>query len=115
MQHAPHTYGLRVAGAGTLAYSADSGPAPVLAAVARDADLFLCENANAEDSTYAMHLTPHQAGSYAREAGARRLVLTHRWHVFGLEEAARVAADVFPGPVSVAREGDTYAISSPVW
>jgi ribonuclease BN (tRNA processing enzyme) len=110
MQHAPHTYGLRIAGAGTLAYSADSGPSPVLAALARDADLFLCENANAEDSAYAMHLTPHQAGSYAREAGARRLVLTHRWHVFGLEAAARAAADVFPGPVSVAREGDTYAI-----
>src|SRR5919205_852449 len=26
MRHAPHTYGLRVEGAGTLAYSADSGP-----------------------------------------------------------------------------------------
>jgi ribonuclease BN (tRNA processing enzyme) len=110
VQHAPHTYGLRVTGAGTLAYSADSGPSPALSALAHDADLFLCENANAEESKYAMHLTPRQAGSYAREAGARRLLLTHRWHVFGLEEAARAAADVFGGPVAVAREGDTYLV-----
>src|SRR2546430_6059553 len=84
MQHAPHTYGLRVEGAATLAYSADSGPSPVLSALARDADLFLCENANAADNEYAMHLTARQAGSYAREAGAQRFVLPHPWHRFGL-------------------------------
>ncbi len=112
--HSPHTYGLRVSGAagttGTLAYSADSGPCQGLLDVARDADLFLCENANTEDSTYPLHLTPRQAGTYARDAGARRLLLTHRWYVHDLDEAARAASEVFDGPVSIAREGETYAV-----
>jgi len=115
MRHITHTYGMRVsaasgASAGVLAYSADSGPCQGLLDVARDADLFLCENANSEDSAYPLHLTPRQAAAHARDAGARRLLLTHRWHVYGLDEAARAAADIFDGPVSVAREGETYAV-----
>jgi len=78
--------------------------------VARDAALFLCENANADDSTYPLHLTPRQAATYARDAGAHRLLLTHRWHAYGLDEAARAAAEIFGGPVSTARGGETYAI-----
>jgi len=111
-KHIPHTYALRVTNPGgdTLAYSADSGPCPRLLDVARDADLFLCENANAEDSTYDLHLKPSQAAAYAREAGARRLVLTHRWYLSGLDAAARGAAGIFDGPVSIAREGATYTI-----
>jgi len=114
MRHIAHTYGLRVSGAagttGTLAYSADSGPCQGLLDVARDAALFLCENANAADSIYPLHLTPRQAATYARDAGARRLLLTHRWHAYGLDEAARAASEVFDGPVSIAREGETYAV-----
>ncbi len=118
MRHIAHTYGMRVSAAsgaldnsaGVLAYSADSGPCQGLLDVARDADLFLCENANSEDSAYPLHLTPRQAATHARDAGAHRLLLTHRWHVYGLDEAARAAAEVFGGPVSVAREGETYAV-----
>ncbi len=114
MRHIPHTYGMRVTAAdnstGTLAYSADSGPCQGLLDVARDADLFLCENANAEDSVYPLHLTPRQAAAHARDANARRLLLTHRWYVYGLDEAARAAAEAFGGPVSVAREDDSYAV-----
>ena len=111
VRHAPHTYGMRVAAAGcVLAYSADSGPFPGLVEVAQDADLFLCENANHDDSDFPLHLKPREAGDYARQAGARRLVLTHRWHLYGFDEAQRSASDVFGGPVTVAREGDTYTI-----
>jgi len=114
MHHIPHTYGMRVVAVsgstGALAYSADSGPCQGLLDVARDADLFLCENANAEDSAYPLHLTPRQAATYARDAGARRLLLTHRWRVYGLDDAARAAAEVFGGPVSIAREGEVYAV-----
>ena len=114
MRHIAHTYGLRISGAaettGTLAYSADSGPCQGLLDVARDVDLFLCENANAEDSAYPLHLTPRQAATYTRDAGVHRLLLTHRWYTYGLDEAVRAAAGVFDGPVSIAREGDTYAV-----
>jgi ribonuclease BN (tRNA processing enzyme) len=76
------TFGLRVENGGSvLAYSADTGPTPALAQLARDADLFLCE-ATLDDrgETTAMrgHLTPAEAAAAAAEAGARRLVLTHR-------------------------------------
>ena len=114
MRHIAHTYGLRVSSAagttGVLSYSADSGPCQGLLDVARDTDLFLCENANAEDSAYPLHLTSRQAATYARDAGVHRLLLTHRWHVYGLDEAARVAAEIFGGPVSTAREGETYVV-----
>lgn len=111
MRHAPHTYGMRVSGGGgALAYSADSGPCDGVRAVARDADLFLCENANTANADNDIHLTPDQAGTFAQDAAARRLLLTHRWHVLGLDTALREAADVFVGPVSIAREGDSYAI-----
>lgn len=112
VRHAPHTYGLRVQGDGVLAYSADSGPTAALLEVARDADLFLCENANPDDSDFPLHLKSREAAAYARDGGARRLVLTHRWHLHGLAAAARAAAEVFHGPVSIAREGDTYAIAA---
>lgn len=111
MRHVSHTYGMRVRGDGLLAYSADTGPCDAVAEVARDADLFLCENANEEESDFPLHLKPSQAGVYGREAGARRLVLTHRWHRSGFDVAARAAATAFGGPVSVAREGDTYLVA----
>ncbi len=111
VNHAPHTYGLRVQGNGVLGFSADSGPTDALLEVVRDTDLFLCENANsgaAGDSP--LHLLPRQAAGYARDGGARRLVLTHRWHESGLDAALREALEQFDGPVSLAREGDSYAI-----
>ena len=110
VRHAPHTYGMRVTGAGTLAYSADSGPCGELSHVARDADLFLCENANPSHEQFSFHLDPREAGAISREARVRRLVLTHRWHNFGFESARREAAEVFGGPINIAREGDTYAV-----
>ncbi len=75
------TFGLRVEHAGTvLAYSADTGPTPALDALARDADLFLCEATLAEGSHEALrgHLTATEAAAVARRAGARRLLLVHR-------------------------------------
>ncbi|MGH2347426.1 MAG: MBL fold metallo-hydrolase, partial [Chloroflexota bacterium] len=86
VMHIPHTYAMRVSGDGELAYSADSGPCSVLIDVALGSDLFVCECANEERSTYHFHLTPAQAGMYARDAGARRLLLTHRWGRYGKEE-----------------------------
>jgi ribonuclease BN (tRNA processing enzyme) len=114
VRHAPHTYGMRLSVRGhVLAYSADTGPFTSLPEVARDADLFLCENANPDDSDFALHLKPREAGAYARQAGARRLVLTHRWHLYGLDAAQRAAADAFGGPVALAREGETYTVGVP--
>lgn len=111
MKHVAHTYGLRVAASGALcAYSADTGPCDSVAPLAQGADLFLCENANGADDDFPLHLKPAQAGEYAREAAVGRLVLTHRWHELGFESARREALAGYDGPVSTAREGDSYAV-----
>ena len=62
-----------------LAYSADTGPAGDWCRVATDADLFVCEATyqTGAASEYPHHLRAAEAGRIAREAGARRLMLTH--------------------------------------
>ena len=75
------TFGLRVEnGDSVLAYSADTGPTPALAELARNADLFLCEATLDErgERHPRGHLTAAEAAAAAAEAGARRLLLTHR-------------------------------------
>ena len=73
-------WGLRVERDGvSLAYSADTGPTPVLAELARDVDLFLCEATLGEtEDGLRGHLTHEEAAAAAEDAGARRLLLTHR-------------------------------------
>jgi ribonuclease BN (tRNA processing enzyme) len=76
------TWGLRVErGGSVLAYSADTSPTPALAELARDADVFLCEATLSEPETGPgprYHLTAADARAAASDAGARRLLLTHR-------------------------------------
>ena len=76
-------YAFRVEGDGrTLAYSGDSGPGPVLAEVAHDADLFLCEATigptNPDPDDLRGHLSAEEAGAAFGASGAARLLLTHR-------------------------------------
>ncbi len=75
------TFGLRVEnGSRVLAYSADTGPTPALATLARDADLFLCEATLDVDGEEGLrgHLTVAEAAAAAEEAAARRLLIVHR-------------------------------------
>jgi ribonuclease BN (tRNA processing enzyme) len=104
VRHIAHTYGARVAGDAVLSYSADSGPCDGLQRLAQSSDLFLCECANIETSEYPLHLTPRQAGAVASQAGAKQLVLTHRWHVYGLGTAVTEAREAFEGPITMAHE-----------
>lgn len=110
--HIPHTYAMRIRGDSVFAFSADSGLCDGLAKVAQASDLFLCECANEEHSTYPYHLTPAQAGTYAREAGARHLVLTHRWSLLGDEATLAQARTEYAGPLDLAREGMQFTIES---
>ena len=77
-------YGFRVSANGSvLAYSGDSGPNGGLAELARDADLFVCEatladGAEEREGSPRGHLSAREAESASIEAGAKRLLLTHR-------------------------------------
>ena len=113
MAHPPETVGVRVESAdGVLAYSADSGEAADFEALAGGASLFVCEASNQDsDELWEGHLRAAQAGRIARQAGVRRLVLTHlpveRDLELSLAEARREAGDM---TVELAQDGATYEV-----
>src|SRR5207248_7541124 len=83
------TFGIRVEHEGrTLAYSGDSGPTPALVELARDVDAFLCEATLVEPEQHEPHghLCADEARAIAVEAGARRLLITHRAAEHRLDE-----------------------------
>lgn len=100
MAHPPETIGVRLQTHGaTLAYSADTGPTADFDALARAADVFLCEATFQDsDGSWEGHMSAAQAGEIAGRVGARTLVLTHlppgRDHGLSLEQAHRDAGDV---------------------
>ena len=101
--------GIRVqAGETALAYSGDTGPDPMLAELGRDTDLFIIEATDRDGETQrpARNLmTAAEAGRWGRQAGARRLMITHFWP--GNDRAASMAAASaeFDGDVLTAEEG----------
>ncbi len=111
MAHPVECYGMRVtAGGRTLAYSADTGPTSALPALARDADLLLCEASwqDGPDHPPDIHLTASEAGEHAAAAGAGGLVLTHIVPWVDPQESRERAALIFPGSVEVAVPGATF-------
>jgi ribonuclease BN (tRNA processing enzyme) len=106
--------GIRVqSGQNALAYSGDTAPDPMLAELGRDADLFIIESTDRDGETQRSErnlMTSAEAGRYGRQAGARRLMLTHFWP--GTDRPASIAAASaeFHGTVLEATEGLTVAL-----
>ncbi|GAW91275.1 MBL fold metallo-hydrolase [Calderihabitans maritimus] len=111
-EHPVTTFAVRIEGASTLVYSADTAWDPDIIKLAEGADLFLCEASVLEkDKEYvskAGHLTAHQAGTIAREAGVKRLVITHFFPEYDLKTLRLEAEEGFNGPVELAQEGLRY-------
>jgi ribonuclease BN (tRNA processing enzyme) len=103
--------GLRLsAGGASLAYTGDTGPSPDVVGLARDADLLLAEATYPDavpDSSAAYLTSARQAARQARQAGARRLWLTHLWPGTDPEAARRAAATEYEGDLAVAGPGLT--------
>lgn len=107
------SYAIAITGSKKIAYSSDSGPCPGLLEIAASADLFLC-NIGAclreGDPSLWGHLTPKQAGTAAREARAKRLVLTHLWPACDRSLSLKEASQAFGGPVELAELSRTYDV-----
>jgi ribonuclease BN (tRNA processing enzyme) len=112
-----HAMRVRATSGATLVFSSDVGPCRELVEAARDADLFMCEAAMLDptqdepDPARRGHMSAAEAGQAAREAGAKRLLITHyrsgkAYDAHHLEAARRT----FGGPVDLAREGTTVTI-----
>ncbi len=96
-----------------LAYSADTGPQGDWMRVAEGADLFLCEasyQGEPGQSDYPFHLTAIEAGSIAREVGAKHLMLTHIPPHLESSRSIAEAEVAFDRPVELAVPGASRKI-----
>ena len=87
----------------SLVYSGDTDVSDSLVELARDADLLVLECSN--PVKVEGHLTPAEAGRLARQAGAKRLLLTHFYPPCDQVEVAALAAAEFRGAVLKAEDG----------
>lgn len=101
------------AGGKKLVYSADTEYFDELVPFARDSDLFLCEaNLLEKDLTSSdvNHLSALQAGKVAREAGVKKLLLTHLSPHHSPERSRLEASREYPS-AALAVEGQQHVIS----
>ena len=95
---------------GRLVYTGDTGPSSELARWATGCDLLLAECSLPESMAMDIHLTPERAGDLAKEAAAKRLVLTHFYPPVETSDPAKLAGKRFAGPVTAAQDGDRFTI-----
>jgi ribonuclease Z len=108
VDHGLECVGFRVAqGNSTMAHAADTRPFPNVVEYARGADLLVHEAYGLEEDAKQAHDYGHStaadAGRVARDAGVRRLVLTH-FRSGRFVDPAQLAAEaqaVFDGPVEI--------------
>ncbi|MFQ5966399.1 MAG: MBL fold metallo-hydrolase [Acidimicrobiia bacterium] len=107
--HPPPTVACRIEADGRLlAYSADTGPAGTWAEVAKDAHLFLCEagfQGEVDAKPWPHHLTAAEAGEIAKQANARRLMITHLWPTLDPKRSLLEAEATFGKEVELAVPG----------
>lgn len=93
----------------SVVVSGDTGPSPELERLAAGCDLLVLEASLAGEKSVPGHLTAAEAGELAGRAGVRRLVLTHLYPSADASAPGEEASRAFGGPVSVARDGQTFA------
>ena len=103
----------------TVVYTGDTVPTEAVVAASDDADLLIHDATFAEDrrerAEATAHSTAKQAADVAREAGAKRLALTHVSTRYGGDPSplAHEAEDAFGGESFVARDGQEIEVPYP--
>jgi ribonuclease BN (tRNA processing enzyme) len=102
--HPPPTYAIEVsADSKRMIYTADTGPEWSVGAFDPGADLVLSEATYLHDDRRSpIHLSARQAGEAARDARARRLVLTHLWPRIDPVASAEEGSEGFGQSVTLA-------------
>lgn len=105
VEHTNNSMGLRFRDSnGVFAYSGDTGYCSNLVDLLRDADVGLVECSHPYEVPG--HLTPALAGRAAREAGLKRMILTHLYpSCEGHDLVAEVKESGYDGVVEVASDG----------
>lgn len=102
--HNPESLAYRItddAGA-SVVYSGDTDECPDLVALARGADLLVCESALPDAMKTPGHLTPSLAGSVAARTGVGHLVLTHLYPECETVDLEAECRRTWDGPLTVA-------------
>lgn len=111
-QHSAPSFATRIHG---FTYASDTAACDALRDLARGSDLLLMHTLLATvdpaSSHAKRHATARTAGELAREAGVKKLCLSHRHHETRDEDVLREAQAAFPS-VLLAETRDSYAIPS---
>jgi len=94
----------------SVVYSGDTGYTENLVALARNAELLICESALPDSRRVDGHLTPSLAGKIATRAGVRKLVLTHFYPECDQTDIAAECRKTFDGPLVLAEDLMTIKI-----
>lgn len=110
-KHPVPCFAMRItAGGQTIVYTADSSYLPEFMAFAKEADLLICEcNMYADqDGTKVGHMNSTEAGIIAKEAGVRKLLLTHLPHAGNIADLVEQAGKIFDGSIELASSAYTW-------
>jgi ribonuclease BN (tRNA processing enzyme) len=97
-------------GAGSIGYTADTGPAASLDPLFADVDVLVSEATLIEaDGSFETrgHLTASEAGELAAQASASTLILSHRWEELDGAALLEQAGRAFKGTIELAVPGMT--------
>lgn len=100
---------------GSFAFVMDTAPCPSAGELARGVDLLVCEStylqSEAREAGERGHMTARDAATLARDAGAKKLVLTHfsQRHP-EVEPFLEEAAAVYSGPTVAAVDGSRISV-----
>ena len=104
--HSTSSIGFRVnAGGRSMVYSGDTDYCRDIIALGKKADLLVLECSFPDERKKEGHLTPTLAGRIAREAGAKKLLLTHFYPVFGGHDIRKECGQEFSGEILLAVDG----------
>jgi ribonuclease BN (tRNA processing enzyme) len=111
--HYTETFACELAVAGRrITFGADCGPNDALVDFARDTDLLIAEATLREPDADVPrgHMTPFEAGELGRQAGAKRLLVTHFSEELGTDWVRAEAERGFGGEVLVAEGLAEYSV-----
>ena len=113
VRHYIPAYALSITASSKLAYSSDTGLCSELTQVAKNADMFLCtvgRRLGKEATNLWGHLLPEEAGAIAKNAGAKRLMITHLWPTCDKALCLDKASNTFGAQAEMALVNHTYII-----